>query len=129
MSMAYHEPNMPTAPNSAIRFLLDFRRSRRRVGEPGRWLHENMKRLLFASVLVLVGCGGEKVERIRIVNNTGLEMARVTLGSAFSLAERATFTNVSPGAQTEYLIVTNFVYPCSVWTLDSTNYQRNTKLI
>ena len=80
-------------------------------------------------MLLLVGCSGEKVERIRIVNNTGLEMARVTIGSLSSPAERATFTNVSPGGQTEYVIVTNFVYPCSVWTLDSTNYQRNAKII
>ena len=77
----------------------------------------------------IVGCGGEKATRVRVKNNTGLMMCEITIGSPFSRAERVTFTGLASGAQTEYVVVTNFVYPCSVWTIDLADYQRNVKLL
>jgi len=103
-----------------------FRPRHARVGQ------RNMTKLskLLVVILVLVsGCNSEKDVRVRMRNDTGIQMSRVTLGSPFSNSNRLTFVALEPDAETAYAVATNFVFPCSVWSLDSTNYQRNVKLM
>lgn len=89
--------------------------------------HEDVRILLLGALLLLVGSDGKNVARVRVKNDTGLLISQVTIGSPFSEAQIVTFTGLAPDARTESMVVTNFVYPCSDWTIDSTRYQRNVK--
>jgi hypothetical protein len=90
-----------------------------------------MRKLFVIPALLLVAAHAQEVIKVRIVNKTGLTMDRISLANPSDIQERAslTFTGLVAGARSEYKAVTNFFYPCSVWTMEPSHYQRNNRLI